>query len=133
MALLAAAIVPDPRPVTTSVILRLVPKLQEHAPTKVKRAGFAAVLSSLLVVGLLALLGLNLLLAKNAFTLHDLRQESRSLSHVEQALSEHLARAQSPQVLAARAERLGMVPSEKVTFLRLPGDLDGSTVAGARP
>lgn len=134
MALLAAAALPEtrPTPVTTRVFLRLVPSLQERTPARVKSAGFATVLSAVLVLGLLALLGLNLILAKNSFVLHDLRQESRSLSHVEQALSEHLARAQSPQVLAQRAENLGMVQGEKVTFLRLPQNQTGSSLAGAR-
>jgi hypothetical protein len=99
----------------------------------VKSAGFATVLSLLLVLGLLALLGLNLVLAKNSFVLHDLRQESRSLSHVEQALSENLARAQSPQILADRAQQLGMVPGEKATFLRVSPTPELGTVAGARP
>lgn len=125
MALLAPALIPERTapPVASRVILRLVPDL-EQAPARIKRAGFATVLSGLLVFGLLSLLGLNLLLAKNSFTLHDLRQQARSLSHVEQALTEHLARAQSPQELAARARSLGMLPSEKVTFLRLPGKAD---------
>jgi hypothetical protein len=136
MALLAPALIPEPRiasPVASRVILRLVPELQERTPARVKRAGFATVLSLVLVGGLLALLGLNLVLAKNSFALHDLRQESRSLSHVEQALTEHLSRVQSPQVLAQRATTLGMVPGEKVTFLRVPAQAEVGVVAEGRP
>lgn len=135
MALLAPALLPEPRPipVTTRVILRLVPQLQQHAPRRVRSAGFATVLSLVLVLGLLALLGLNLVLAKNSFALHDLREESRSLSHVEQSLAEFLAREQSPQNLAQRAAALGMVPGEKVTFLTVPPESSDRGLAGTRP
>lgn len=135
MALLAPATIPEQRPVavTSRVILRLVPDLPEGS-TRTHRAGFAAVLSMLLVGGLLSLLGLNLILARNAFTLHDLRQESRTLSHVEQALSAHLSRVQSPQELALRAAALGMRPSEKVTFVRLTTESTTASKHGeARP
>jgi hypothetical protein len=137
MALFAAAAVPEARvkpALPASVILRLVPDLPstQQAPT-VKRAGFATLLSGVLILGLLALLGLNLVLAKNSFVLHDLRQESRSLSHVEQALTENLARAQSPQELAARAGSLGMVPGVGTTFLRVPASSDSSLIAEPRP
>jgi hypothetical protein len=137
MALLAAAIVPEARvkpALPAAVILRLVPELPSaQAPTTVKRAGFATLLSGVLILGLLALLGLNLVLAKNSFVLHDLRQESRSLSHVEQALTENLARSQSPQELAARANALGMVPGEGATFLRVPASSEASLIAEQRP
>lgn len=136
MALLAAAVIPEQRikpAITSKVILRLVPELNAEAPTTVKRAGFATVLSGVLVTGLLALLGLNLILAKNSFALHDLREEASSLSHIEQAMTAELARAQSPQSLAEQAGALGMLPSDNVTFLRLSGDTSSTIVAERQP
>ena len=115
------------------------------APARVRRAGlhvvpaarrssaplapFVAVVTGLLVLGLAALLGLNTLLAQDAFRIHDLRQANARLGEREQALGRELAALESPATLAERAESLGMLPSSTPLFLRLP---DGA-VLGAAP
>ena len=123
MALLNAAYVPEPR-ITRSAttrrrssqaILRLVPQQQ----TKVTPVTFSVVLVGLLVSGLLSLLLLNTMLTSNAFALHSLQQQARTLSDQEQALTEQLVRTESPQSLATRAASLGMVPSKSANFITL--------------
>jgi hypothetical protein len=75
------------------------------------RSGTAAF--ALLVVGLLggALVGLLLLnttLAQQSFERSELQQENQRLEERRQALQEDIARESSPEVLHAKARRLGM-------------------------
>lgn len=123
MALLNPAFVPEPRITragatrrrSSQAILRLVPDQK----AKVKPVTFSVVLVGLLVSGLLSLLLLNTMLTSNAFALHSLQQQARSLSDQEQALTERLVRTESPESLASKAATLGMVPSGNATFLIL--------------
>jgi cell division protein FtsB len=76
---------------------------------RARRTPFAAVVVSLLAVGLLGLLVLNTVLAQDAFRLHTLKAESRALEDREQLLQREVEALRAPQALAARAGALGMV------------------------
>lgn len=94
------------------------------------RTPFVATVVSLLVAGLLGLLMLNTVLARDAFTLHSLKVEDRVLTDREQALQREVESLRSPQNLAAQAEKLGMVQAGPPAFLRLP---DGAVLGAAEP
>ena len=82
------------------------------------RRPFVALVVSLLAAGLLGLLALNTALAQDAFRLHTLKQEARTLEDREQALQREVEALQAPQQLAARASALGMVEAGPPAFLR---------------
>lgn len=96
--------------------LQLVPT----GPASRSRAPFVATIVSLLVAGLLGLLMLNTVLARDAFALHSLKVEDRVLTDREQGLQREVESLRSPQNLAAQAESLGMVLGGPPAFLRLP-------------
>ena len=82
-------------------------------------AVFAALCMTLLVGGLVALLMLNTAMAEGSFTLHRLQGTAGELTDTQQALTEAIDAQRSPANLAARAEKLGMVPADSAAFLRL--------------
>lgn len=94
------------------------------------RAPFAVAVVGLLVSGLLGLLGLNTVLAKDAFRLHTLQAQARALADQEQALTREVEAARAPSTLAASATRLGMVQAGPPAFLRLP---DGAVLGSPAP
>jgi hypothetical protein len=95
--------------------------LQALPPVKPRaaRGPFVAFIAAILGLGLLALLGLNTVLAQGSFAAFDLRQSTTALADREQALLQEVAIKESPQHLQREADRLGMVPSENPVFLRL--------------
>jgi hypothetical protein len=95
--------------------------------TAASRAPFAAAVVALLVTGLIGLLVLNTVLAKEAFTLYALQVEGRKLADTEQVLTREVEALRAPAALAEKAAALGMVQAGPPAFLRLP---DG-TVLGA--
>ena len=106
--------------------LELVATARRDAP----RAPFVAVVVSILVAGLLGLLVLNTALAQDAFAVHTLSQDGRTLADREQSLSREVEALRSPQALAAKAAELGMVQAGPPAFLRLP---DGAVLGAAGP
>lgn len=85
-----------------------------------RRMPFVVLCSVVLAAGLLAVLLLNLQLARGAYALHDLQRESVLLGEQEGQLREQLDGLEAPGVLAQRATELGMVPGSSPAFLRLP-------------
>ena len=106
--------------------LELVATVRRDAP----RAPFVAVVVSILVAGLLGLLVLNTALAQDAFAVHTLSQDGRTLADREQSLSREVEALRSPQAIAAKAAELGMVQAGPPAFLRLP---DGAVLGAAAP
>lgn len=90
------------------------------APRPPRRMPFVVLCSVVLAAGLLAVLFLNLQLAKGTYALHDLQRRSTLLAEQNEALTQQLAALQAPGVLAQRATELGMVPGSSPAFLRLP-------------
>lgn len=106
--------------------LELVTPARSDAP----RAPFVAVVVAVLAAGLLGLLVLNTVLAKDSFALHTLTTEGRALADREQTLSREVESLRSPQALAEAAEALNMVQAGPPAFLRLP---DGAILGSALP
>jgi len=94
------------------------------------RAPFAAAVVALLVSGLIGLLVLNTVLAKDAFKLHALQVEGRTLADTEQVLTREVEALRAPSALAAKATGMGMVQAGPPAFLRLP---DGAVLGSAEP
>ncbi len=82
------------------------------------RAGLVVACLSLLVLGLICLLVLNVGLERGAYELRDQRAQTAQLIEQKQALEETINAAQGPAALAAKAQALGMVPARNATFLR---------------
>ncbi|MGI5232934.1 FtsB family cell division protein [Actinoallomurus sp. CA-142502] len=96
---------PARRPAPTAG--RHAPTAGRHAPTA-PRAPFALLVVGLLGGALVSLLLLNTVLAQQSFTRSELQQENQRLVERKQALQEDIARENSPEVLHAKARRLGM-------------------------
>jgi hypothetical protein len=106
---------------STRVLLNLVPQASEGAQATQKY--FAKFLSFVAVVGFLALLGVNTLLAQDAFVLSELKLESKMIADQREAISRKMEIYSSPQALANQAAALGMSPSEDPTFLNLTQEM----------
>lgn len=94
------------------------------------RAPFAAAVVALMVTGLIGLLVLNTVLAKDAFKLHALQVEGRQLADTEQVLTREVEALRAPAALAEKAAAMGMVQAGPPAFLRLP---DGAVLGSAEP
>ena len=108
----------SPRPASRPVPGHL--RLVTAAPRPARQMPFLVLCSIVLAAGLLAVLFLNMQLAKGSYALHDLQRRSTLLAEQEGSLTEHLAALESPGVLASKATKLGMVPGTSPAFLRLP-------------
>jgi hypothetical protein len=108
---------PAPRPAPRKrAELREVPA---PAPAVAGNLVFALVVTGVLVLGAMLLLVLNTALAQGAFEMSELTKTKRDLAVREQTLLQQVARAEAPESLQARAEKLGMVPVAAPVFLRL--------------
>jgi hypothetical protein len=76
--------------------------------TTAPQAPFAVLVVGLLGGALVGLLLLNTALAQQAFTRSELQRENQRLDERKQALQQDIAREDTPQVLHAKARRLGM-------------------------
>ena len=99
-------------------------------PSTHRRLPFAASCAALLALTLVALLLLNITLARGAYRLHALEQQQGLLKEQQQALSERLAAEAAPGRLAERAAALGMVPNRTPAMLRLQ---DGAVLGEPAP
>ena len=105
---------------TAEVILGLFPDVSSGARATQKY--FAKFLTIVSLLGFLALLGINTLLAQDAFTLSNLKYEAKQLADQRDAINRSIDSYAAPENLAAAATLLGMRPSETPVFLDLtPG------------
>ena len=88
---------------------------------------FATFLTVVGLVGFLALLGINTLLAQDAFTLSKLKTEAKSVADQRDAINLQIDSHAAPEKLAAAAAALGMRPSETPVFLNLATQDPGVT------
>lgn len=102
---------------SSRAVLKLVPDLTSGE--QADRKSFVIFLSCVGGFGLLLLLTLNTMLAQDAFELHRLQAQATTLSDQREAVMKKIAKASSPEVLARRAIRAGMVPSQSPRFLSL--------------
>jgi hypothetical protein len=105
---------------SVEVFLKLVPSVSEG--TQATHRFFATFLSIVGGVGLLILLAINILLAQDAFTLSELKAEAKVVSDQREAINRQIEAASSPEALAAKAQELGMRPSNSPVFLNLDAD-----------
>lgn len=121
MALLNSTAIKAPRQKLTEksvgVFLKLVPSVSEG--TQATHRFFATFLSAVAGIGLLILLAVNILLAQDAFTLSELKAEAKVVADQREAINRQIASASSPEALAAKAQALGMRPSNSPVFLNL--------------
>jgi hypothetical protein len=102
---------------TAEVILGLFPDVSSGARATQKY--FAKFLTIVSVLGFLTLLGINTLLAQDAFTLSNLKYEAKQLADQRDAINRSIDSYAAPENLAAAATLIGMRPSETPVFLDL--------------
>jgi hypothetical protein len=97
-----------------------------HAP----RVPFAALVLTVLALGLVGLLVLNTSLQQGAFYARDLEARASTLTQKREALQLQVAQLREPQRVADVAAGLGMVPNPSPAFLRLS---DGQVLGDPHP
>ena len=102
---------------SVQAFLKLVPSVSEG--TQATHRFFATFLSVVAGVGLLILLAVNILLAQDAFTLSELKAEAKVVADQREAINRQIEAASSPEALAAKAQSIGMHPSNSLVFLNL--------------
>ena len=106
---------------SSRALLKIVPQTSEG--TQASHKYFAKFVSLVAVIGFLALLGINTLLAQDAFVLSELKYESKMIADQREAISRKMETYSSPEALANQAAALGMSPSEDPTFLDLSQEI----------
>lgn len=106
---------------SSRALLKIVPQMSEG--TQASHKYFAKFVSLVAVIGFLALLGINTLLAQDAFVLSELKYESKMIADQREAISRKMETYSSPEALADQAAALGMSPSEDPTFLDLTQEI----------
>lgn len=92
---------------------------QVSVAQQASRKYFATFVTVISVAGFLALLGINTLLAQDAFTLSNLKIEAKMIADQRDAINRQIDSNSAPDALASKAEALGMKPSESPIFLNL--------------
>ena len=101
---------------TAEVILGLFPDVSSGARATQKY--FAKFLTIVSLLGFLALLGINTLLAQDAFTLSNLKYEAKQLADQRDAINRSIDSYAAPENLAAAATLLGM-PHQRLRYFSI--------------
>jgi hypothetical protein len=91
------------------------PRLRARSP----RMPFILLLVGLLGGALVSLLVISTTLAQGAFRITSLQQQNANLARQEQTLSNQVAQASNPALIAKEAEQLGMRPNPRLGFIDL--------------
>ena len=112
---------PQKARVTPVPAKRAEPKLRVvyGAPFRPPRMPFVVFVVSLLAAGLVGLLLLNTELQSGTFAITRLNNQADQLRDQQEGLEKQVRTLESPQNLADRALRMGMVPNPNPVFLRL--------------
>jgi hypothetical protein len=102
---------------TAEIISGLFPEVSPGA--RATHRYFATFLTMVGALGFLALLGINTLLAQDAFTLSNLKVEAKAVADQRDAINRQIDAHAAPEKLAAEATALGMRPSDTPIFLNL--------------
>lgn len=102
---------------TADIISGIFPDLNSGARQTHKY--FATFVTVICAFGFLVLLGVNTLLAQDAFTLSNLKVEAKQVADQRDAINRTIDSFAAPENLAAAAAALGMRPSETPVFLNL--------------
>jgi hypothetical protein len=100
-----------------------------RARTRAARVPFVALVSMLLIGGVVGLLLFNTSMQQASFATTALEEQARTLSAREQSLKMDLERLRDPQVLAMSAQKEGMVPPPAPCFLHVGGTVEGTCTA----
>jgi len=103
------------------------PRAGARPRTRPARMPFILLLVGLLGGALISLLVISTTLAQGSFKVSRLQQQSASLARQEQSLTNQVAQASNPSVIAAEAAKLGMVQNPNLKFVNLK---TGKVVAG---
>lgn len=95
---------------------------QVSVAQQASRKYFAIFVTTVGVAGFMALLGINTLLAQDAFTLSNLKIEAKMVADQRDAVTRKIDAHSAPEALAQAAAALGMKPSETPIFLNLQAD-----------
>lgn len=104
---------------STRAVLRLVPELRPVAGEQASDRLFYGLIGFILALGLLGLLGINILLGNDAVRIKELKLEAISINEAREEALREVAIISTPEKLAERAVNLGMVPSSTPRFLDL--------------
>jgi hypothetical protein len=112
---------PSKARVTPAPAKRPEPKLRVvyGAPFRPPRMPFVIFVVSLLAAGLVGLLLLNTELQSGTFQVTELNKQAGQLRDQQEQLEKQVRTLESPQNVADRALRMGMVPNPNPVFLRL--------------
>ncbi len=102
---------------SAKVIFKLVPEVS--GTTRATHKFFAKFLSLITAAGFLALLSVNILLAEDAFTLSNLKNQAKAVADEREAISREIDSISSPSALADAASALGMKAAQSPVFLNL--------------
>lgn len=100
---------------TAQVIYATFPQMS--VAQQASRKYFAIFVTTVSTIGFLALLGVNTLLAQDAFTLSNLKLEAKHVADQRDAINRQIDAHAAPDALAIAAKALGMKPSETPIFL----------------
>jgi hypothetical protein len=103
----------------TRAALRLVPDLSVENAASVENGKFVAILASIFLAGLLALLAINTSLTSGAFTMESIKIKLAQINDQADATLNSVAEQSSPVQLALHASKLGMAPAQSNNFLNL--------------
>jgi hypothetical protein len=104
---------------SSRAILKLVPELRPVSGQRASDRIFYGVIGAILVIGLLGLLGINILLGSDAVKIKNLKLEAVALAEDREAALREIARISDPENLARKAIALGMVENKKTKFILL--------------
>lgn len=102
---------------STKAVLRLVPELRPTPGEQASDRLFFGLIGVILSLGLLGLLGINILLGNDAVRIRELKLEAIAINEEREAALREVARISTPEKLAERAQTLGMIPSSTPRFL----------------
>jgi hypothetical protein len=107
------------RPVTAPRHTRPVTGPATPARTRSPRMPFILLLVGLLGGALVSLLVISTTLAQGAFRITNLQEQNANLARQEQTLTNEVAQAGNPAVIARQAQQLGMRPNPYLGFIDL--------------
>lgn len=108
---------------TTERVGRTVAPVLRRVPEQVSRPArlpFAVLVVSMLAVGLVAVLFLNISIAQGSYRLQDLKERTTVLGEQQESLKQQVAAESRPEALAQKAEGQGMVPGGSPAFIEVP-------------
>ncbi|NBQ01058.1 MAG: hypothetical protein EB074_03725 [Actinobacteria bacterium] len=120
---------------SSSAILKLVPELRPTPGQQATDRLFYSMVSAILALGLLGLLGINILLGNDAVKVRELKIAAIKVNEEREEALRKVALLSTSEALAERAISLGMIPSSSPTFLDIsePIPLEPEKVAKAKP